>query len=78
MSYQTKAMKEMAGDDVYITAAQHKKTNRWHGYMMANHPTPPGCDRWMMLYSDKRGWPDKTTAINEFKKAGKFDNIKVV
>jgi hypothetical protein len=76
MSIQTEAMREMAGDQVYITAGQHKETKQWHGYMMANHPTPSGCERWMMLYSDKRGWPDHKTAVDEFVKVGKFEGIK--
>lgn len=77
MSLQTEAMLEMAGEDAYITAGQHEKTKQWHGYLMANHPTPSGYERWMMLYSDKRGWPTQKTAITEFVKAGKFDGIKI-
>ena len=75
---QTEVMREMADDDVYITAGQHKDTHQWHGIMMANHPTPSGCERWMMLYSDKRGWPDSKTAIDRFVEHGKFNGIKTV
>ena len=65
-SIQSEAMREIAGNDQYITAAKHKDTKEWHGIFMLNHPTPSGCDRWMMVYSDSRGWDTKKRAIKEF------------
>jgi len=70
-------MREIAGDDQYITAAQHKDTEQWHGVLMGNHPTPSGCERWMMLYSDKRGWPDARTAVEEFAKLPGMTTVKI-
>jgi hypothetical protein len=68
MSIQTEAMRKLADGDEYVTAGQHRETKLWHGMLMINHPTPSGCDRWMMAYSDSRGWPDEKTAKAEFKK----------
>lgn len=77
MSIQTEAMREIAGDDQYITAAQHKETGKWHGVLMLNHPTPSGCERWMMAYSDKRGWDSEEIAKKEFVALSPdFDKIK--
>jgi len=76
MSLQAEAMREQAGDEQYITAGQHRETRQWHGLLMVNHPTPSGCARWMMLYSDKRGWPDAQTAVDEFAKIKSFEKIK--
>lgn len=78
MSIQTEAMRELAGKDQYITAGQHKDTKKWHGILMLNHPTPSGCERWMMAYSDKRGWDSAKIAVKEFKKVDKsFKKVKV-
>lgn len=68
MSVQTEAMISLAGEDRFVTTAQHQETKLFHGCLMINHPTPSGCDRWMMAYSDKRGWPDSETAKLEFEK----------
>lgn len=62
-------MRALAGPDQYVTAGQHKETKQWHGVLMVNHPTPSGCARFMMSYSDQRGWPDEATAKKEFEKA---------
>lgn len=79
MTLQTEAMREQAGNDQYITAGQHKDTKKWHGYLMVNHPTPSGCDRWMMAYSDKRGWDSAEKAMDEFALASpSFKNVKRV
>lgn len=80
MSIQTEAMRDMAGDDgQYITAAQHRETKKWHGILMINHPTPSGCDRWMMGYSDNRGWDSHKQAVDEFVAVSEsFKNIKKV
>lgn len=39
----------------------------WHGFEEVNHPTPSGCERWLMTYSDNRSWPDSKTAIKKIK-----------
>jgi hypothetical protein len=65
-SLQTDVMIALAGDDQYITAFQHEKTHKWHGVLMINHPTPSGCERWMMAYSDKRGWKTPKQAMDKF------------
>lgn len=68
MSIQTEAMRKMAGPDQFVTVGQHRETGQWHGMLMVNHPTPSGCERWMVAYSDKRGWPNERTAKAEFRK----------
>jgi len=65
-SLQSQAMEAQAGDQKYITHGQHPKTNKHHGVLMINHPTPSGCERWMMLYSDQRGWETGRRAVAEF------------
>ena len=67
MSIQTDSMIASAGDNKEIVALQHKDTGEWHGVLMVNHPTPSGCERWMLAYSDKRGWPDAETAKSKFR-----------
>jgi len=64
MSIQTEAMR--AGAEKAYGA--FKQEDGWHGYEVVNHPTPSGCERWLMTYSDKRAWPDPETAIKEIKK----------
>jgi hypothetical protein len=77
MSLQTETMRELAGDQQYITAAQHKNTNQWHGILVVNHPTPSGCDRWMVVYSDNRGWDTPSEALDKFVEASPaFKDIK--
>jgi hypothetical protein len=39
---------------------------KWNAYESVNHPTPSGCDRWLITYSDNRGWDDEETAKKEF------------
>ena len=75
MDIQTQAMREMAGPDKMIHAYQgpfydgdEQDAKLWHGIEYVNHPTPSGCERWLPTISDKRGWPDKETAIVELKK----------
>ena len=64
MSVQTELMREGAQRE--ITAFQ--KYDGWHGVEFVNHPTPSGCERWLPTYSDKRSFPNRDTAILEFRK----------
>ncbi len=64
MSLQTEAMRATAQRQV---TAWQNDDGTWSGVEIVNHPTPSGCERWMPTYSDKRHWPDKETAIREFK-----------
>jgi len=72
---QTQAMLNMADDDVIVSVGQHKDTLKWHGLLYGNHPTPSGSPRYMLLLSDNRGWDDKETAEQEFRKSLKKSNI---
>ena len=63
---QTEAMIEMAGDQKGIVVMQHRDTKKYHGALEVNHPTPSGCDRWMIVQSDNRGWDDPETARMQF------------
>lgn len=44
-----------------------KEDDGWHGIEYVNNPTPSGCVKWVATYSDRRGWPDKGTAIAKIK-----------
>jgi hypothetical protein len=65
MGLQEEAMRKNANK--LYGACQDKEG--WYGFEEVNHPTPSGCERWLMTYSDKRRWPDGETAILEIKKA---------
>lgn len=69
VSPQAHSMVQIAGDDKYITSATHKETGKNHGILMVNHPTPSGCERWMMLVSDNRGFDTHEEACEKFKAA---------
>jgi len=64
MSIQTEWMRNT--DEWMIDV--YKDENGWHGIEYVNHPTPSGCERWMPTFSDKRNWPDKESALENFKK----------
>lgn len=53
----------------YVGAGQHRETGKWHGLYYVNHPTPSGCDRYLLKISDNRGWDDSETAIRELEKS---------
>lgn len=65
MSLLTESMR--AGADKIYSA--FKDDYGWHGMEQVNHPTPSGCERWLITYSDKRSWPTEEIAVQEIKKA---------
>lgn len=66
---QTAAMISLAGKDCHVTAGQHRETNKFHGMLMLNHPTPSGCDRWMTVLTDNRGFDTLEEAQTKFKES---------
>lgn len=74
MSLQTEAMRFEA-DRSY--SAFKDNNGDWHGIEHVNHPTPSGCDRWLMTYSDNRSWPNKKTAIAKIKEACSLADEKI-
>jgi len=66
MSLQTEAMRQT--DQRIITAGQKETGGLWYGLEMVNHPTPSGCERWLITYSDNRGYPTAEEAKQEFSK----------
>ena len=75
MNLQTQAMINGAGHDMEVCVGKHKDTGEFHGMLYVNHPTPSGCDRYMLVLSDNRGWPTEEEAEEEFKKILRKDNI---
>jgi hypothetical protein len=67
ISLQTETMITSAGANKYVAVAQHRETKKWHGVLMINHPTPSGCERWLMAFSDSRGFEDPNNAIGQFR-----------
>ncbi len=69
MSIQTDSrIEEGKQKGILITTGEDRETGKHHGLLYVNHPTPSGCDRWMMALSDNRGWDNKETARAEFEK----------
>lgn len=48
--------------NAYMTISQHEETGLFHGLVYRNHPTPSGCDRWLLSLSTNEGFATQRLA----------------
>jgi hypothetical protein len=60
-------------NEAYIVAVQ--EDGGWRGYLFRNHPTPSGCDRWLLAVSTNRQFELRREA--EMALSGSFNDVPV-
>jgi hypothetical protein len=60
-------------DRNYLTIVEDTRTGLFHGAMYRYHPTPSGCDRFILCVTSNKGYDSQRTAAAEINQA--FPNL---
>jgi hypothetical protein len=64
--------------DMHLAIVTDTETGLFHGAVYRNHPTPSGCDRWLLQFTTQEGFGNERDAAQAINKAADqaFPNVE--